>query len=301
MIAATNRDLQRAVGKGSLRQDLYYRLSVFPLRVPPLRERAEDIPLLVHYFVGRHAARIGRRISRVPKAAMERLVAYPWPGNVRELENVIERAVILSPGPDLEVAAEALPAPLELADDSGRAHQADEPRPARASVHAPIDRHANPRGHRPHPHRRGPPAYRLEDRRHRWRGTPSQVAPEHSAQPDKEAWHPAQRQQHFVDPLSIAAVVRGSVADASGVRLSQPLIREPCNRFRDESGSDLALANLVQANLRRERTQPPQTSCETRASAAASKSIEEEQFDAFSETRTTSRLRRFVQRKSLLQ
>jgi PAS domain S-box-containing protein len=139
VIAATNRDLQRAVAEDSLRQDLYYRLSVFPLRVPPLRERAEDIPLLVHYFVGRHAARIGRRISRVPKAAMERLVAYPWPGNVRELENVIERAVILSPGPDLEVAAEALPAPLELADDSGRAHQADEPRPARASVRAPID------------------------------------------------------------------------------------------------------------------------------------------------------------------
>jgi formate hydrogenlyase transcriptional activator len=139
VIAATNRDLQRAVAEGSLRQDLYYRLSVFPLRVPPLRERAEDIPLLVHYFVGRHAARIGRRISRVPKAAMERLVAYPWPGNVRELENVIERAVILSPGPDLEVAAEALPAPLELADDNGRTHQADEPRPARASVRAPID------------------------------------------------------------------------------------------------------------------------------------------------------------------
>ena len=139
VIAATNRDLQRAVGKGSLRQDLYYRLSVFPLRVPPLRERAEDIPLLVHYFVGRHAARIGRRISRVPKAAMERLVAYPWPGNVRELENVIERAVILSRGPDLEVAAEALPTPVERADDTDRAHQADEPRPAQASVLAPID------------------------------------------------------------------------------------------------------------------------------------------------------------------
>ena len=106
VIAATNRDLQRAIAEGSLRQDLYYRLSVFPLRVPPLRERAEDIPLLVHYFVGRHATRIGRKISRVPKAAMERFVAYPWPGNVRELENVIERAVILSPGPDLEVAAE---------------------------------------------------------------------------------------------------------------------------------------------------------------------------------------------------
>jgi formate hydrogenlyase transcriptional activator len=134
VIAATNRDLQRAIAEGSLRQDLYYRLSVFPLRVPPLRERAEDIPLLVHYFVGRHATRIGRKISRVPKAAMERFVAYPWPGNVRELENVIERAVILSPGPDLEVAAESLPAPLERADDSDQAPQTDEPRQVQASV-----------------------------------------------------------------------------------------------------------------------------------------------------------------------
>ena len=130
VIAATNRDLRRAVVEGALREDLYYRLSVFPLRVPPLRERTEDIPLLVHYFVGRHATRIGRRISRVPKAAMERLVAYPWPGNVRELENVIERAVILSPGPDLEVAVEGLPAPLERADGSDRAHQTHEQRQA---------------------------------------------------------------------------------------------------------------------------------------------------------------------------
>jgi formate hydrogenlyase transcriptional activator len=139
VIAATNRDPQRAVVEGTLRQDLYYRLSVFPLRVPPLRERIEDIPLLVHYFVGRHAARIGRRISRVPKAAMERLVAYPWPGNVRELENVIERAVILSPGPDLEVAAEALLAPVEQADDTSRARQTDEPRQRHASVRGATD------------------------------------------------------------------------------------------------------------------------------------------------------------------
>jgi transcriptional regulator with GAF, ATPase, and Fis domain len=139
VIAATNRDLQLAVADGSLRKDLYYRLTVFPLRVPPLRERAEDIPLLVHYFVGRHAARIGRRISSVPKAAMERLVAYPWPGNVRELENVIERAVILSPGPDLAVAAEALPAPIGRADDSGRASQADEPPQVQASTRSPND------------------------------------------------------------------------------------------------------------------------------------------------------------------
>jgi formate hydrogenlyase transcriptional activator len=139
VIAATNRDLRRAVVEGALREDLYYRLGVFPLRVPPLRERTEDIPLLVHYFVGRHATRIGRRISRVPKAAMERLVAYPWPGNVRELENVIERAVILSPGPDLEVAVEGLPAPLQRADGSNGAHQTREQRQLRVSGGAPID------------------------------------------------------------------------------------------------------------------------------------------------------------------
>jgi transcriptional regulator with GAF, ATPase, and Fis domain len=105
--------------------------------MPPLRERTEDIPLLVHYFVGRHAARIGRRISRVPQAAMARLVAYSWPGNVRELENVIERAVILSRGPDLEVAAEALLAPAERADDNGREHQAEQQ--VKASNYSPAD------------------------------------------------------------------------------------------------------------------------------------------------------------------
>ena len=110
VIAATNRDLPAAVGAGTFRQDLYYRLNVFPVTLPPLRERPEDIPLLVHYFVARYAAKIGRRISRVPKETMGRLVAYAWPGNVRELENVIERAVILSAGADLVVAPEALPA-----------------------------------------------------------------------------------------------------------------------------------------------------------------------------------------------
>jgi PAS domain S-box-containing protein len=109
VIAATNRDLAKAVADGTFRQDLYYRLNVFPVHVPPLRARAADIPLLVHYFVSRFAAKIGRKITRVPKAAMDRLVAYPWPGNVRELENVIERAVILSVGAELEVPGERLP------------------------------------------------------------------------------------------------------------------------------------------------------------------------------------------------
>jgi formate hydrogenlyase transcriptional activator len=114
VIAATNRDLGRAIADGTFRSDLYYRLNVFPVHVPPLRERREDIPLLVHYFVARYAAKIGRRITRVPADAMARLTSYPWPGNVRELENVIERAVILSPGPDLQVAAEALLAAAPL-------------------------------------------------------------------------------------------------------------------------------------------------------------------------------------------
>src|SRR5207249_4616171 len=109
IIAATNRDLTRAVAEGKFRQDLYYRLNVFPVHLPPLRERPEDISLLVHYFVARYAAKIGRQISRVPKEAMQRLVAYTWPGNIRELENVIERAVILSPGPDLVLESGMLP------------------------------------------------------------------------------------------------------------------------------------------------------------------------------------------------
>jgi formate hydrogenlyase transcriptional activator len=118
VIAATNRDLTQAVADGRFRQDLYYRLHVFPVSVPPLRARREDIPLLVHYFVGRFAAKIGRKITRVPKAVLERLVAYPWPGNVRELENVIERAVILSTGPELEIPEERLPAAMPTAAEA---------------------------------------------------------------------------------------------------------------------------------------------------------------------------------------
>ena len=102
---ATNRDLAQALAAGKFR----YRLNVFPVRLPPLCGRPEDIPLLVHYFVARYAAKIGRTITRVPPDAMQRLVAYSWPGNVRELENVVERAVILSSGPELAVAPELLP------------------------------------------------------------------------------------------------------------------------------------------------------------------------------------------------
>jgi len=111
VIAATNRDLGQAIAEGRFRQDLYYRLNVFPVHLPPLRQRTEDLPLLVHYFVERYAAKIGRTITGLPAVTMERLVRYPWPGNVRELENVIERAVILSAGPELVVGPELLPLP----------------------------------------------------------------------------------------------------------------------------------------------------------------------------------------------
>jgi formate hydrogenlyase transcriptional activator len=96
VIAATNRDLDRAIAGGSFRADLYYRLSVFPIHLPALRERAEDIPLLVEYLAGRYAARSGRRLPGVSRRSIELLTAYDWPGNIRELQNVIQRAVILS-------------------------------------------------------------------------------------------------------------------------------------------------------------------------------------------------------------
>jgi formate hydrogenlyase transcriptional activator len=96
LIAATNRDLPAAVAAGTFRQDLFYRLNVVPIVVPPLRERAEDIPLLVEYFVGRYAKAAGKKIRHIGKQTLEQLTAYDWPGNIRELQNVMERAVILS-------------------------------------------------------------------------------------------------------------------------------------------------------------------------------------------------------------
>jgi transcriptional regulator with GAF, ATPase, and Fis domain len=101
VIAATNRDLKQEAEEGRFRRDLYYRLSVFPIELPPLRNRSNDIPLLAWYFISKKQAELGKTISKVPKEVMESLVAYQWPGNIRELENVIERAVILSHGQTL--------------------------------------------------------------------------------------------------------------------------------------------------------------------------------------------------------
>ena len=96
VLAATNRDLEDAVERGAFREDLFYRLNVFPIRLPPLRERAEDIPILVEYLVDHFAKQMSKRIRQIEKQTLQRLIAYAWPGNVRELQNVIERALVLS-------------------------------------------------------------------------------------------------------------------------------------------------------------------------------------------------------------
>ena len=103
IIATTNRDLEEEVRKGRFRQDLYYRLNIFPITVPPLRQRKEDIPLLVQAFMARYSRKLGKQITSIQKETMKVLQDYPWPGNVRELENIIERAAILCPGPILQL------------------------------------------------------------------------------------------------------------------------------------------------------------------------------------------------------
>jgi formate hydrogenlyase transcriptional activator len=109
VIAATNRDLAQAVRDKSFREDLFYRLNVFPIRLPALRERQEDIALLASYFAMRFANRLGKPIDGISAETLERLASYAWPGNIRELENIMERAVILSNGMWLEVSQDMLP------------------------------------------------------------------------------------------------------------------------------------------------------------------------------------------------
>jgi formate hydrogenlyase transcriptional activator len=102
LIAATNRDLEKMIEDRQFRNDLYYRLNVFPIRIPPLRERPDDIPLLVHYFTQKYARRMEKQIESIPAAAMAKLAEWHWPGNIRELENFVERAVILTRGAALQ-------------------------------------------------------------------------------------------------------------------------------------------------------------------------------------------------------
>jgi formate hydrogenlyase transcriptional activator len=118
IVAATNGDLAKLVAERAFRSDLYYRLNVFPIHIPALRERPEDVPLLVRYFVQKFSRRLNKAVSYVPAEAMEALAGYSWPGNIRELENFIERAVLLSPGKELRVTISELK-PVAVAADAG--------------------------------------------------------------------------------------------------------------------------------------------------------------------------------------
>jgi DNA-binding NtrC family response regulator len=119
LIAATNRDLRQMVEQQKFREDLFYRLNVFPIDVPALRERSEDIPLLVNHFVQRFARQMNRTIETIPAETMAALKRYPWPGNIRELQNLIERAVILSHGPVLQIPLQDLDNRTALRRDNG--------------------------------------------------------------------------------------------------------------------------------------------------------------------------------------
>jgi PAS domain S-box-containing protein len=125
IIAATNRDLQVRKAQGNFRPDLYYRLMVFPIEAPPLRDRKEDIPLLVWHFVTKGQARMGVKIESIPRSLMDRFMEYEWPGNVRELQNVIERSLILSPGPALQVEEPLGPLGVPAGLDEESANLAD--------------------------------------------------------------------------------------------------------------------------------------------------------------------------------
>jgi len=114
VVAATNRDLRLAMEQNRFRPDLYYRLAVFPIEVPPLRLRRDDIPVLAWHFVAKKQGRLGKMIQEIPATVMQKLVDYDWPGNIRELENVIERAMILSPGSTLILTELLQPAPRQL-------------------------------------------------------------------------------------------------------------------------------------------------------------------------------------------
>jgi transcriptional regulator with GAF, ATPase, and Fis domain len=128
VITATNRDLQRSIDAGTFRSDLYYRLNVFPIEMPPLRKRREDIPLLVEYFIDRYAVKAGKKIRGINRATMEQLKSYPWPGNIRELQNVIERSVIVCETENLTV------------DESWLSRSADETNPVeRPLLRMPAD------------------------------------------------------------------------------------------------------------------------------------------------------------------
>jgi transcriptional regulator with GAF, ATPase, and Fis domain len=116
VIAATNRDLASAIRDGAFRADLFYRLNVFPITLPALRDRVEDVPILTQFFVQKYSPRVGRRVDGIEPDTLARLARYPWPGNIRELENLIERGLILCTTPLLRIELETLPESATVVD-----------------------------------------------------------------------------------------------------------------------------------------------------------------------------------------
>jgi formate hydrogenlyase transcriptional activator len=140
LIAATNRELSAEVEAGNFRSDLFYRLNVFPIRLPPLGERPDDIPLLVAHFVAKHGERLGRKITRIDQPAIPMLQGYHWPGNLRELENVIGRAVVLSGGSRLRIDSSLLSSavPVQELNSQIYAHEREIIESALRSSHGRI-------------------------------------------------------------------------------------------------------------------------------------------------------------------
>jgi DNA-binding NtrC family response regulator len=154
VVAATNRDLLAEVRAGRFRQDLYYRLAVVPIRIPPLRERPEDVPLLVQHFVETESRRLGRPVRPIRESALAALRAHPWPGNVRELRNAVQRAIVMSRGDAIELApdwhrprARVEPeAPVEPLADAVRRHKLERLRAALAAANGNQSRAAQTLG-----------------------------------------------------------------------------------------------------------------------------------------------------------
>src|SRR5262249_21495775 len=139
LVTATNRDLAEMTANGQFRSDLFYRLNVFPVVLPPLRERRDDIPRLVRHFAHKVARRMGRRIETIPAEVMDALVQSPWPGNIRELENVVERAVILSPGTALQVNRNELTAGAQVSGVRTRGSESENGLPGARSTLADAE------------------------------------------------------------------------------------------------------------------------------------------------------------------
>ena len=192
VIAATNRDLEEAVQAGRFRADLFYRLNVVPLVVPPLRERPADVPSLVMFFLAQFGKRFGKRIETVPPETMTRLTGYGWPGNIRELQNVIERAVVLCRGAVLDLGEDLLPVPVVAPAD--RSH-----RPGNeAAVNGGGARARQPRGGGAGAYPGRAPPGGLADRGSQRRGEDSGPAPQYPAEPDEQARAQAARPRHLV-------------------------------------------------------------------------------------------------------